>query len=438
MKLYKDGAKEILFFPETVESFEISEKIYEITQLILDGHSDEYILNNFNFSEDDLCRVRKLIDTYSNGNLVDEICRDDHINYLKRLSINISNTCNMKCKYCYAKFGKYGTHEALMDQNVLRATLDKFYSMFDEIGIIQVFGGEPFMNYKGFKLICEYVEDLYNSGKIKYRTLITTVTNGSVVTKKILDLIKKYDIYVTVSLDGNKEIQNSNRVFLNGKGSFNVVYRNIQKMLKETGQPSQIEMTYNQSHVMNEFSIIKSIKFIQDNFGDIPVHIAPVSGDSKECFTLKNRDAFKKSIDEIFNYNRKNKIKINYMILDSMLRALNSKVKKTKFCDAGIDLFSVSHTGYIYPCYMFINEVGFSLGNVLDDSLTRDILYSMASPYREYDRTKDSCKNCALINICDGCMGINYFNMGDIHTPVPVDCDMKNEMFKNILFNIYS
>lgn len=34
MKLYKDGTKEILYFPETVESFEVSENIYEIAQLI--------------------------------------------------------------------------------------------------------------------------------------------------------------------------------------------------------------------------------------------------------------------------------------------------------------------------------------------------------------------------------------------------------------------
>ena len=69
MKLYKDGTKEILYFPETVESFEVSENIYEIAQLILDGHSDEYILSTSDFTEHDLHKVHKLINTYSESNL---------------------------------------------------------------------------------------------------------------------------------------------------------------------------------------------------------------------------------------------------------------------------------------------------------------------------------------------------------------------------------
>lgn len=342
----------------------------------------------------------------------------------------------MKCKYCYAKFGSYGSEESMMNLNILKVTLDKFYNAFDEIGVLQVFGGEPFLNIKGFQYICEYIEKRYREGKIKYKTLITTVTNGTVLSSKILDLIKTYDICVTVSLDGPKSVQNENRIFLNGTGTFGEVVHNINWMKRETGQPKQIEMTYSQTHVNNHVSILDLIKYVKNEFNNVSIHVAPVSADKKEDFALKNRNAFISSVDNVFQYNHIHRDKLNYLVLDSMIRSLEFPQKKTNFCDAGVDLFSVSCTGYIYPCYMFIGEPGFALMNVQDKDFSRSVLLRKTQKYRDYNRQTKECNKCPIVNVCEGCIGMNYYATGNIYKSPNEECNMKRKMVKNIMFNV--
>jgi uncharacterized protein len=437
MEIWEKDTNQVAFFQKSTESFKMNGSTGKVLRMLDAGISHKEIMQEIGISSKDLEKITKVYQCASSKKIPVEDRTDGQPTYLKRLSINISNTCNMKCKYCYANFGAYGSEKSLMNMDLLKITLDKFYAAFDEIAVLQVFGGEPFLNFKGFQYICEYVENRYNSGKIKYRTLITTVTNGTVVTQRVIDLINKYHIYVTVSLDGPQEVQDENRDFLNDRGTFNQVIKNIARLKKTTGQPKQIEATYNQAHVKNHISILDLIQYVNKRFDDIALHIAPVSANRDECFALDNRDMFVDSVDDIFDYNRKNKDSANYLILDSMIRALQFPERRKTFCDAGISLFSVSYTGYVYPCYMFIDQPGFALMQVQDESFSRDKLIELTKPYRDYDRQENSqCAKCPIVNVCDGCLGINYFTTGDIYKSTSEECDMKKKMVKNILFNI--
>ncbi|MGX7025993.1 radical SAM/SPASM domain-containing protein [Vagococcus hydrophili] len=438
MNIIERRNKNILFFSNSLNSFEINDKTKRIIKELSKNKSENKILQDNEVTKGEILEINNLITEQNSIELPVEDRKEGHSNYLKRLSINISNSCNMKCKYCYAQFGYYGSEKSLMNIDIIKETLDNFYSSFDEIAIIQVFGGEPFLHYEGFKYICEYIESKYEKGEIKYKTLITTVTNGTVLSAKIIELIKKHNIIITISLDGPKEIHDCNRSFLNDTGTFERIIKNIKKLKVETGQPQQIEATYNQEHVKHNISIIKLIEYIKTQFEDVSIHIAPVSGNKNECFTLENRDSFVDSVDDIFNYNKKKKNKANYLILDSMLQLFQNPEKKTNFCDAGISLFSVSYTGYVYPCYMFIDEPGFALCNVQDSNFSRSFLLNKAKKYQEHNRQegKSSCKSCPIVNVCDGCLGMNYFNTGHIYTPVTEDCSMKRKMVKSIIFNI--
>ncbi len=437
MEIWNRDNKQVAFFPESLNSFEINDCTSDILKLLNEGATDEAIKGKTGVTYDELNKVKALFLKSTHTTLPREDRTDGHPTYLRRLSINISNTCNMKCKYCYANFGAYGSEKSLMSMDVLKMTLDKFYNAFDEIGVLQVFGGEPFLNFEGFKYICEYIDKRYKDGKMRYKTLITTVTNGTVVSRKVLDLINKYDIYVTVSLDGPKDVQNSNRIFLDNRGTFDKVIRNIRRMKEQTGQPKQIESTYTQADVENHMSVLDVIKFINSKFDDIALHVAPVSADKKECFALEDRSDFVNSVDDLFRYNRSHEQKANYLILDSMIHSLESPQERTNFCDAGVGLFSVSYTGYIYPCYMFIDQPGFALMNIQDKDFSRSALLEKARPYQEYNRKQEEqCQKCPIVNVCDGCMGMNYFATGNIHKAPKEDCDMKRKMVKNIVFNI--
>ncbi len=62
---------------------------------------------------------------------------------LLRLTLNVSNACNMACKYCYASGGTYNTTEMLMNQNTALNTINFFNKNFSSIEHVNFFGGEP-------------------------------------------------------------------------------------------------------------------------------------------------------------------------------------------------------------------------------------------------------------------------------------------------------
>ena len=77
-------------------------------------------------------------------------------NILKKVVINISNSCNLSCTYCYADGGNYGMMNRLMDID----TADKIIDQLNSRGIqcikrLILFGGEPFLNIDLFVYIIE-------------------------------------------------------------------------------------------------------------------------------------------------------------------------------------------------------------------------------------------------------------------------------------------
>nr|WP_139843872.1 hypothetical protein [Enterococcus sp. 9E7_DIV0242] len=51
------------------------------------------------------------------------------------------------------------------------------------------------------------------------KTSIGLVTNGTLINKKFIDLVKKHDLFVTVSFDGHRLVNDINRIYSNGRGT---------------------------------------------------------------------------------------------------------------------------------------------------------------------------------------------------------------------------
>ena len=78
------------------------------------------------------------------------------------LTLNISNTCNMKCAYCFANYGNYHSQDKIMSIETACRAVDRCISYYGNIGEIKFFGGEPMLA----KDSVEAVEPLF-MGSIK-------------------------------------------------------------------------------------------------------------------------------------------------------------------------------------------------------------------------------------------------------------------------------
>lgn len=426
----------IAFFPETLRFFEINESTEDLISSCRKSIKAEDIIQKYNISLDDYNNFIDMLNSYAinvegPANLVQN---EKGLKILDRLVINVSNDCNLNCKYCYANGGTYNSQGNMMSADVAKKTIDLFLSEFDRVNVIQLFGGEPLLNIPIIEVVLNTIKEMYQCGRINYNPSIGIVTNGTIMNDKVIDLVKDNNINVTVSLDGPDIVNDIMRVYKNGKGTYKKIETNIKKLKEYAGQPTTIEVTYNKHHIDNNISIVDIIEYFNNAFSDVSLHIVPVSGTKEKNYTLENREAFIDSVKDIFE--AKEFGKINYSLVQRIIEALKIK-KQTKYmCTAGIGTLSISTQGDIYPCFMFTDEEGFSFGNIFDKDILKSIMKTkIFKELADFSKFNDKrCKDCFIYSICSGCLGANYFETGEVHNVDKENCDMQRRMVESVLY----
>ena len=260
-----DDKRSILFYPNTLSLFLTSNRLGEVAKMISEGKTYNSVREEFKeVSQQDYNKLQKLYQ-----HIKPDVEVDVNQNKLKRLVLNISNDCNMKCAYCYANGGNYNEKINMMTTRTLIKILDTMYDRFQEIEIIQLFGGEPMLNEEAIVATCDYVK------RNKKNTKVGMVSNGTILTDQIKKLTSNHELSITVSLDG-EEVHDELRKFKNGKASFDIVKKNILELRKISDQPSCIEVTYTKYHQYKGISIKDICNEIREMFPGVWVHIVEV------------------------------------------------------------------------------------------------------------------------------------------------------------------
>ena len=157
---------------------------------------------------------------------------------LWQLILNVTENCNMRCKYCYLseeyEFTRNRTSH-MMDFQTAKKALDLF---FDKQRIIKqqnpgkavgisFYGGEPLLNLDLIKRCVEYTK---NNCPLKFGFYITT--NGTLLKDDVVDYLVDNNFNIFISLDGNKDEHDKNRVDANGKGTYDRIAKNIERLVE--------------------------------------------------------------------------------------------------------------------------------------------------------------------------------------------------------------
>ena len=78
---------------------------------------------------------------------------------LKSLCLHVAHDCNLRCRYCFADTGDFGGHRALMSNEVADKAVEFAIKGSKQRHNLELdlFGGEPMMNYPVVQHIVEYV-----------------------------------------------------------------------------------------------------------------------------------------------------------------------------------------------------------------------------------------------------------------------------------------
>jgi uncharacterized protein len=358
-----------------------------------------------------------------------------------RLTLNVANSCNMKCGYCYANGGVYHSKEQLMSFETAKKAVDLFYAKYHTLGSIKFIGGEPLMNKEVVEAVCDYVWELFNSGKITEMPDFIIATNGTILDDKIIEYSNKYNWRVGLSFDGPEKIHDIVRTYRNGTSTVASIKENIKRWRAGTNNrcPSSVNACYSGVHEKNGVTVVNAVSYIKEELGIEKVNIVPVDASKDSSFALSSSSCFVDAIQEIFNKESPEYRKNMFTKLKNMEKAIKNHISMPPtICKAGLQTFGVSVHGVISPCHMLTDETGYYMGNVDNtNALEEECFLNIQNQLEAFDRyTHEQCGSCFANRLCVGCLGGNVFRCGDPYKSDPAICTMVKGAITEILKDI--
>ncbi len=156
---------------------------------------------------------------------------------LQELVLEVTQKCNLRCKYCvYSESypGVRGYNPQDMSEDTALKVIDLYFSLLREGRAynpyrepsIGFYGGEPLLSFELIKTCITHVVENYKD----FNPYFVMTTNSTLLSEDMVAFLSKYNCEIVLSIDGPKEEHDRNRVFPDGKGSFDIIMEKVKSM----------------------------------------------------------------------------------------------------------------------------------------------------------------------------------------------------------------
>jgi uncharacterized protein len=317
-----------------------------------------------------------------------------------------------------------------MSREIALATIDKFYGIFEAIDNIQFFGGEPLLNPELIDFISQEITRRHKDGKLGKKPQLAVVTNGTIQSDRIIEILREHSIKVTISMDG-PEIVND---YLRGKDTSSRIGEFVHQ-LKQHDIEYSFEGTFTAHHIKAGMTLVDVLDFFFERFQQQQVHIPlamlppddPLRVDKATASGLY-RQAVEHSMEGMRN-NDSACLSFAMRIADVFLK----QEPAHSYCPAGFGTLSVDCMGDVSPCFMFTGIEEFLMGNVLDDLFPhkQEVARIFKTIILNEKANDPKCLECWAAPFCTGCIGADYISNGGSLTKA--NCDVVKSMVDGFL-----
>lgn len=373
------------------------------------------IRNDLNWAKNNLQKLEKIIESLGNLEILilnksfSEKLRQERIRKKKKRAmiwLQLTDECNLRCKYCYIKKTSSSMNLNLAKKIVAKITDDCYKNGFNEI-IFKLAGGEPILRWQDARLLIDWSKK--HLPNIKFHT----ITNGTLLPDNFIDYISSGKLGISLSLDGIGCWHDKQRPYINGRGSFANIDKNIDKLLSHNIHPYVLTTITNNNikgiTELAQYCIQRSLSF---------------------RFSL-NREASKAS-DELKNNNLRliQELSECYQWMSSNIPVKTSINQLHRFCDIdfaipkirscgiGTNGIIVTTNGRICICQSAMSD---PVGNAFQDDVVKTIAnQNQYNPAKNRVDKIPVCKNCEWRFVCGGgCPLFTKHYYGDFAHPSP-------------------
>ncbi|MDR3292243.1 MAG: TIGR04083 family peptide-modifying radical SAM enzyme [Methanobrevibacter sp.] len=299
--------------------------------------------------------------------------------------------CPSKCNYCWGSEKK----SKMMDIQIIKE-IDKWLDGFREDYVHFTFhGGEPLL--AGYDFYKEALSILKSSETHK-EAGFSLQSNLWLLDEKLAKLFSQYDVAVSTSIDGPKEINDYQR----GEGYFDKTMKGYKIAIKNGIHISFISTFTSYSKDFRD----EIYNFFLKNRYNFKLHatLPSIRGNNTDKWVLTPQEHGELLIGLLDNYlNDLDKIEIK----DFDHIAKSSFIRRGTLCtfaDCMGDTLAVDWDGNIYPCYRFVGIDQYVMGNVHNSPSMEELMksksWNMLMEFKNH--VDENCSECNYIKFCRG------------------------------------
>lgn len=378
-----------------------------------------------------ICEICKAHETYAET-------KDPDLK-VKNITFVVTERCNLNCSYCY-EIHKTG---AVMTKDIAKQAVDFLFDKEKVNGyftvkkspavILEFIGGEPLLEIDLMNFIVEYFKQKAFSFNHPWATnyMISFTSNGVLYRdKRVQDFLKrnKGKVSIGITIDGNKELHDSCRVFPDGKGSYDIVEKSINEWLKLDTHP-QTKITLCPQNVMHLNSALK-------NVWGLGIVGAFTNCVFEEGWKVDDAKILYNEMKRLADYLLENENYQKYYcsLFDSSIG--QKLIEDRNWCGGNGAMLAIAPDGRCFPCIRFmkyslsqperkerpIGDIFKGLDSKEDNEWLKELKkITMSSQCHHEDNEK--CLTCPIASGCSLCTGYNYDKFGDPNHKATYICD---------------
>lgn len=349
------------------------------------------------------------------------------------LVLKLTTSCNIACKYCY--MGDSSKANEQMSAERALQIIEKFDKLSTMPLTVYLHGGEPCMRIDLIKEIGNAIENHRFQNKI----MLMLQTNGTLFTNELIQMIKRYNINVGISLDGMSEESNAARIYKNNTNTLMQVINGIRALIDEGISVGIFSVLTR----YNVFDMQESMQQLTEmgvkSFVVNPLVLWGRASRLSNLIVSKEEmvECYKKIIDWIGEHNARVTPE-NYFTERNIhwwYYAIKFGIKgymcNCSPCGAGIQTLAFSTKGDIYLCDQYYGDENFYLGNIFEHSVCEILGQVQKIDMRNVFEIEE-CMTCKWRFVCcGGCSANAYYHSGSMKSIAP-HCNAYKEILEYI------